>query len=113
MLAPDRPAPLVLAGGPTRLGLAESRLSTVVWATGYRPHMPWLDVAVFGDDGQLAHDGGVTPAPGLYALGLPFMRRRKSTFIDGFGVDAADIASHLSRHLAESSKDSRGASHAR
>ena len=113
MLAPDRPAPLVVAGGPTRLGLAESRLSTVVWATGYRPHMPWLDVAVIGDDGQLAHDGGVTSAPGLYALGLPFMRRRKSTFIDGFGVDAADIASHLSRHLAESAKDSRGASHAR
>ena len=31
------------------------------------------------DKGHLRHDGGVVDAPGLYALGLPVLRRRKST----------------------------------
>ena len=41
------------------------------------------------------HQGGVVPLPGLYTLGLPFMRTRKSTLIDGVGDDAAFIAAHL------------------
>ena len=41
------------------------------------------------------HDGGVVSAPGMYVMGLPFMRRRKSSFIDGAGDDAADLAAHL------------------
>ena len=38
------------------------------------------------------HDGGVTAAPGLYLLGLPFLRRRKSSLIDGAAADAAELA---------------------
>ena len=33
--------------------------------------------------GRLIHDGGVTRFPGLYLMGMPFLRRRKSTLIDG------------------------------
>lgn len=110
ILPPDRPEPLDVPPGPEHLSLSASGISTIMWATGYRPHMPWLQVPVFDENGRLAHDGGVTPAPGLYALGLPFLRRRKSTFIDGFGVDAADIAAHLSRYLHESTPVRRGAS---
>ena len=36
----------------------------------------------------------------MYVLGLPFMRRRKSSFIDGVGDDAADLAAHLNLGLA-------------
>ena len=43
---------------------------------------------------------GVVEAPGLYAIGLPFLRRRKSTFICGAEDDARDIVEHLSRYLA-------------
>ena len=39
------------------------------------------------------------PRPGMYVMGLPFMRRRKSSFIDGAGADAADLAAHLHRSL--------------
>ena len=42
--------------------------------------------------GRMVHDGGVTDAPGLYVMGLPFLRRRKSTLIDGVGDDARDLA---------------------
>ena len=93
---------------PTHVG-SESRLSmdlfssdirTVIWATGYRPDYSWLDVDVLDRKGRIRHDGGIVPAPGMYVMGLPFMRRRKSSFIDGAADDAADIASHLSQNLA-------------
>jgi putative flavoprotein involved in K+ transport len=35
----------------------------------------------------------------MYVMGLPFMRRRKSSFIDGAGDDAADLAAHMSTYL--------------
>ena len=41
--------------------------------------------------GRIVHDGGVTAAPGLYLIGMPFMRRRKSSLIDGAGPDAAEL----------------------
>jgi len=74
-------------------------IGTVIWATGYRADYSWLDVPVLDRKGRIRHDGGVIPAPGMYVMGLPFMRRRKSSFIDGAGDDAADLAAHLSLGL--------------
>ena len=89
-------------GTEMRLGLDlhDSRIRTVIWATGYRPDYSWLDVPVLDRKGRIRHDGGVVAAWGMYVLGLPFMRRRKSSFIDGVGDDAADLAAHLSLGLA-------------
>ena len=75
----------------SRLDLRAAR-SALVWATGFRPDYRWLDVPVLDRKGGLRHDGGVVDAPGLYALGLPFLRRRKSSFIHGAEDDARDIA---------------------
>lgn len=83
-----------------RLNLNDGEISTVIWATGYRPDYSWLDVPVFDRKGRIRHDGGVVAASGMYVLGLPFMRRRKSSFIDGAGDDAADLATHLTLGLA-------------
>jgi putative flavoprotein involved in K+ transport len=89
-------------GPTTRLSmdLHDSRIRTVIWTTGYRPDYSWLNVPVLDRKGRIRHDGGVVAASGLYVLGLPFMRRRKSSFIDGAGDDAADLAAHLSQNLA-------------
>ena len=99
--APHRYEPTDV-GPETRLSmdLHESRIRTVIWATGYRPDYSWLDVPVLDRKGRIRHDGGVVTASGMYVLGLPFMRRRKSSFIDGAGDDAADLAAHLSHNLA-------------
>lgn len=88
-------------GANTKLGLdlADSGIGTVIWATGYRPDYSWLDVPVFDRKGSIVHDGGVVNAPGMYVMGLPFLRRRKSSFIYGAGDDAADLAEHLSLGL--------------
>jgi putative flavoprotein involved in K+ transport len=81
------------------LDLRERRIGSVIWATGYRPDYSWLDVPVFDRKGRLLHDGGVVKAPGMYVMGLPFLRRRKSSFIDGAADDAAELAAHLSDRL--------------
>jgi len=83
-----------------RLDLDSGEIRTIVWATGYRPDYAWLDVPVVDAKGQLRHDGGVVNSPGLYALGLPVLRRRKSTFLHGIEDDAREVIDHLSQHLA-------------
>ena len=89
-------------GPETRIGLdlIGAGIGTVIWATGYRPNYSWLDVAVLDRKGRIRHDGGVVAAPGMYVMGLPFMRRRKSSLIDGAGDDAEDLAAHLIQSLA-------------
>jgi putative flavoprotein involved in K+ transport len=85
---------------PARLDLAGERISTVIWATGFARAYPWLDVpGTVGVDGELVHDGGITPAPGLYAVGMRFQRRRNSSFLDGVGGDAHAVTSHLAARL--------------
>jgi putative flavoprotein involved in K+ transport len=83
------------------LRLRSGQIKTVMWATGYRPEYPWLEIPVLDEKGRVRHDGGVTPVPGLYLMGAPFLRRRKSTFIDGVGDDARDLTGHLVKYLDE------------
>jgi putative flavoprotein involved in K+ transport len=74
-------------------------IAAIVWATGFRPDYGWLDVPVLDDKGRLRHEGGVVDSPGLYALGLPVLRRRKSTFICGIEDDARAVTGHLAGYL--------------
>jgi putative flavoprotein involved in K+ transport len=83
------------AAPPLELKLADRGIRTVLWATGYRPDYSWLDVPVLDRKGGIRHDGGVTDAPGLYVMGLPYLRRRKSSYIYGADADAGDLAEHL------------------
>jgi putative flavoprotein involved in K+ transport len=100
----ERPAPTRVDSKPTLgIDLAADRLRTVLWATGYRPDYSWLEVPVLDRKGRLVHDGGVV-APGLYALGLPFLRRRKSSFIHGAEDDVRFLASHLAACLEDSAR---------
>ncbi len=89
------------ASPPLSLDLARNRIRTVLWATGFRPDYSWLEIPVLDRKGRIRHDGGVVlEAPGLYVMGLQFMRRRKSALIDGAGHDAAELSEHLARYLA-------------
>jgi putative flavoprotein involved in K+ transport len=98
--APERfEATRVPAKTRLQLDLASGEISSIVWATGFRPDYGWLDVPVVDAKGQLLHDGGVVDRSGLYALGLPVLRRRKSTFICGIEDDAREVIDHLARHL--------------
>jgi putative flavoprotein involved in K+ transport len=98
---PHRPEPTrVEASPPLGLDFGRAGIRTILWATGFRPDYSWLDVPVLDPKGNIRHDGGVvTEAPGLYVMGLPFLRRRKSSLIDGAGDDARDLGDHLAAHL--------------
>ena len=84
---------------PTGVDLRAAGIATVVWATGFRRAYPWLKVPVLDERGEIRQRGGITSEPGLYALGLQFMRRRKSAFIDGVGDDARELAEQVYRRL--------------
>lgn len=98
---PERLEPTrVPASTRLRLNLRGGEIRAIVWATGYRPDYSWLEVPVVTEKGHLRHEGGVVDSPGLYALGLPVLRRRKSTFIHGAEDDARDVINRLAAYLA-------------
>ena len=102
-LDPPERLPPTRVPDKTRLqvDLGSGEISAIVWATGYRPDYSWLDVPVVDRKGQLRHEGGVVDCPGMYALGLPVLRRRKSTFIHGIEDDAREVIEHLAAYLAD------------
>lgn len=94
---PDRP-PRTDVGAPPS-SIEASAVDTVLWATGHRPAPPQLDASHFDHGGRLVHDGGALRSPGLFVIGLPFLRRRSSTFLSGIGRDAVELAIEIRRHL--------------
>ena len=86
---------------PLELDLISGEITTVLWATGFRPDHSWLDIPVRDRAGHIRHDGGVvTGAPGLYVLGMPVLRTRASTYIHGAAADSEALARHLRAYLS-------------
>ena len=97
---PHRFEPTVVPEPPSLdLNLAGGAVKTIVWATGFRPDYSWLDVPVLDAKGMVRHDGGVVESPGMFLIGTPFLRRRKSSFIDGACDDAQDLIVELANYL--------------
>ncbi len=97
----DRPTATAVEDAPLTLDLTSGEIRTIVWATGFRPDYSWLDVPVLDHKGRVRHDGGVVAStPGLYLIGTPFLRRRRSSFIHGAGSDAEELSAHLVAQLA-------------
>jgi putative flavoprotein involved in K+ transport len=95
----------VEASPPLSLDLNRGEIRSVLWATGYRPDYSWLEVPVLDRKGRIRHDGGVVDSPGMYLMGLQFMRRRKSALIDGAGDDARELSAHIAGWLGSQSLD--------
>lgn len=95
----ERPEPTAVTAVPLGTDLRGGEIRSIIWATGIKPDFSWVEVPVFDVRGRLKHEGGVTEWPGLYVIGVPLLRRRRSTFIDGASADSADLAAHLAGHL--------------
>jgi putative flavoprotein involved in K+ transport len=91
--------PFLKRGNASVIDLHRENIKSVVWATGYRRRYDWLNIPVIDGNGEIIERGGVTRAPGLYIIGQTFLRRRRSSFIDGCGLDAEDIAQLVYDHL--------------
>jgi putative flavoprotein involved in K+ transport len=101
---PTARVPFITASEPLTLDLQQERIAAVVWATGYVRRYPWLKEPVFDSHGEIIHRGGITALPGLFVLGLTFLRRRRSPFIDGCGLDAEELAPVVNAHLSGPAK---------
>lgn len=80
---------------PRELDLADAGVTSIVWATGYRMDFNWIFDAEFDEQGFPVHQAGITHAPGLYFVGLPWQTTRGSSFIPGAGPDAERIVAHI------------------
>ena len=100
---PHRFAPTVVEDSPPLgLDIRNGQIESIVWATGFHPDYSWLNVPVLDRKGKIRHDGGVADSPGMYLMGMTFLRRRKSSFIHGAGDDASELSAHLAAYLANS-----------
>ena len=105
---PERLRPTAVPAPPragARPGSGEIR--TIIWATGYRPDYSLARAAGARPHGRLRPRRRRDRFPGLYLMGMPFLRRRKSTLIDGAGPDARELAAHLAGHLDAVARDGR------
>jgi putative flavoprotein involved in K+ transport len=85
-------------------GTAE--VANVIWCTGFHPGFSWIDLPVFGSDGEPKQHRGVVPGePGLYFVGLHFLYAMSSTMIHGVSRDAE----HVVRSIAARSLSARAA----
>ncbi len=82
-----------------QLDLKEAGVSTVIWSTGFTGNFHWLHLPVLDAEGQPLHERGVSPVPGLYFLGFPWLHKRKSGIICGIEEDAGYIADQISAWL--------------
>jgi putative flavoprotein involved in K+ transport len=90
--------------GPIDLGTPElvelSGFGTVLFAGGFRPdYRSWVDAPGALDElGFPIHrEGASTAVPGLYFVGVHFLRKRKSSLLIGVGEDAAIVARQIAR----------------
>ena len=97
---PERYEPTRVPESPKlSLDLNNGQISSLFWATGFRPDYSWLNVPVLDRKGHIRHEGGVADSPGMYVIGLTFLRRRKSSFIHGAEDDARELTDHLASYL--------------
>jgi putative flavoprotein involved in K+ transport len=95
---PTAPAfvPTRLPAAPATIDLANAGITTIVWATGYHAHHPWLHVpAALDATGRVAHERGVTAVEGLFILGTRWQHRTISHQISGVGDDARFLAERI------------------
>jgi putative flavoprotein involved in K+ transport len=67
----------------------------VVFSTGFTADFSWLRVPVINDRGEPIHTEGRSPVEGLWFLGMPWLRTRKSGIIWGALEDSKAIVDQV------------------
>ena len=86
------------ASDSTSLNLKKNNITSIIWATGFVGDFSYLKLPVFNGNGMLSHKNGVSEIDGLYFLGLPWLRKRKSGIILGIEEDARFMANQILEH---------------
>lgn len=83
------------ASSVTSLNLKENNITSIIWTTGFTGDFSYLKLPVFNENGMLKHSDGISDIEGLYFLGLPWLRKRKSGIIPGIKEDSGFIATQI------------------
>jgi len=78
-----------------RLDVAKEDIGTVIWTSGYRPDYGWVKFPVFDEMGFPMQTDGRSKVPGLYFMGVHWMRKGKSAILYGVGEDAEVVAGQI------------------
>jgi putative flavoprotein involved in K+ transport len=92
---PPEPDPADTAPPLLRTADVDTNFGAIVWCTGFRGDFSYLRLPVLDADGNLVHRGGATAAPGLFAIGLPWLRNRASGLIWGVRKDAEAVVAAI------------------
>ncbi len=84
---------------PTKLDLEQAGITCIIWSIGFRADFSAIDLPVFDDRGSPRHQRGISPEPGLYFLGLPWLHTWGSARMSAVGRDAAHVVRHVTEHL--------------
>lgn len=83
------------------LSLGDSKIGTIIWATGFKGDFNLIDIPIIDDKDQLIHERGVSPEHGLYFLGFPWLNSRKSGIIHGIEDDANFVVDAIEKQLKD------------
>jgi putative flavoprotein involved in K+ transport len=98
----DLPDPRAECVSPLRrLDLTKASVSTVIWATGFKTDFGWIHLPVLDAEGMPVHQEGIAPVRGLYFIGFPWLRTRKSGIIYGVEDDARHITAAIEKQLEQ------------
>jgi putative flavoprotein involved in K+ transport len=92
------------ASNITSIDLKENNISTIIWATGFDHDYNYIKLPVFDDKGKLIHKDGIPGFAGLYFLGYPWLRTRKSPILFGIIEDVQFVVDKLYNYSKENFK---------
>jgi len=97
----DEPDPHAKCVSPMRrLDLHDAQVGAIIWATGFTADFSWIRLPVLDAGGAPIHERGVSPVPGVYFVGFPWLHTRKSGLIYGIEEDAEYVVNAIAQHLA-------------
>ncbi|MDO9355718.1 MAG: MSMEG_0569 family flavin-dependent oxidoreductase [Solirubrobacteraceae bacterium] len=82
--------------GAGALQLAEAGITSVIWATGFRPDWSWVDLDWLDETGYPDHERGIVASEdGLFVLGLPWLHTWGSGRFASIKRDAEFVTSRV------------------
>jgi len=79
----------------TALDLKKNNINSIIWSTGFDHDHSYIKLPVFDDKGKLIHKDGIPGFPGIYFLGYPWLRTRKSPILFGIIEDVKFVVDKL------------------
>ena len=91
------------ASSVNSLNFEKDDLRSIIWSTGFHGDFSYIKLPVFDEEGNLKQKDSVSVIPGLYFLGLPWLRNRKSVILVGIKEDAEFVADTINNHIKANS----------